>query len=182
VSNRRPLQIPVTELLRQPGTRRVLQREVPLDTVSVAGVSVPTDAEVALDLVLEATGDDIIVSGSLSIPWRGECRRCLGEVRDTSTATVREVYQHRAVEGDTYPMGDGIVDLEPMLRDAVLLALPLAPLCAEACAGPDPERFPAAATDDTSPAGGHDAEAEVPRDPRWAALDALRFDAGGDDG
>ena len=67
------------------------------------------------------------------------------------------------------------VDLEPVVRDAVLLALPLAPLCGETCAGPDPESFP------TGPAGERrleeqEAEEEPAGDPRSAALRELRLD------
>ncbi len=57
------------------------------------------------------------------------------------------------------------LDLEPVLRDAFALALPLAPLCDEACAGPDPEAHPVGIGD-----------AEPPADPRWSALDSLRFE------
>ena len=46
------------------------------------------------------------------------------------------------VEGETYPLGRDPLDLEPVLREALALALPLAPLCDEACAGPDPEAHP----------------------------------------
>jgi uncharacterized protein len=171
------LKVPVTDLLRQPGTRRTVVRAVPLEGLTVAGTEVPPDAEVDLDLVLEATGDDIVVSGMVTIPWQGACRRCLADVAGTTRTPVREIFQPRAVEGETYPLGDGMADLEPLLRDAVLLALPLAPLCTEDCAGPDPERFPAAATGAVGEPDG-----EAGRDPRWAALDALRFDAGADDG
>jgi uncharacterized protein len=51
-----------------------------------------------------------------------------------------------------------------MVRDALLLALPLAPLCEEACAGPEPGGHPLGA-------GGE----PVPDD-RWAALKDLKFD------
>jgi uncharacterized protein len=184
VNSRRPLLVPATQLLRQPGTRRTLQREVPLEGLAVAGVEVDAEVGVGVDLVLEAIGDDVVVSGTLTIPWNSECRRCLAPVAGATHAELREVYQPRPVEGETYALGDGTVDLEPMLRDAVLLALPLAPLCAEDCAGPAPDRFPAvaAADADGDPEGDPDALSEPPRDPRWAALDELRFDAGEDGG
>jgi uncharacterized metal-binding protein YceD (DUF177 family) len=54
-----------------------------------------------------------------------------------------------------------------MVRDAVLLALPLSPLCEEACGGPDPEAHPVITADD---------EVVPLEDPRWAALKELRFD------
>ena len=71
-------------------------------------------------------------------------------------------------DGETYPIEGDDVDLEPVIRDGVLLHLPLAPLCREDCAGPAPESFPALVVPD--------APAEPPRDPRWAALDALHLE------
>ena len=60
-----------------------------------------------------------------------------------------------------------------MMRDTVLLALPLAPLCAPDCLGPAPHAHPVLAADDRDA----DEPAEnAPRDPRWAALDQLRTD------
>ena len=57
-----------------------------------------------------------------------------------------------------------------MVRDAVLLELPLAPLCDEDCAGLCP-------TCGVEPQRGRPATAS-PRcdDPRWAALDDLKFE------
>jgi uncharacterized protein len=75
--------------------------------------------------------------------------------------------------GDAYPLGGDEADVEPIVRDAVLLAIPLSPLCSEDCAGPDPERFPAA-TLGSGEAEGDDLDAAPVADPRWAALDALR--------
>ncbi len=92
-------------------------------------------------------------------------------------------------EGETYALDRDVVDLEPLVRDAVLLSLPLAPLCANDCQGPAPEAFPAIVEDDVavvSPQPGSlradadadaaDLEEEPRRDPRWAALDQLRLD------
>lgn len=77
--------------------------------------------------------------------------------------------------------GDSI-DLGPVVHDATVLALPLAPLCRPDCAGPDPEQFPVRTPGpDDGVADGEDEAAERPIDPRWAALEQLRFDSGGDE-
>ena len=75
------------------------------------------------------------------------------------------MFEHHPVEGETYPLGHDALDLEPLLREALALALPLAPLCDETCAGPDPEDHPV-----------RTGEAEPPADPRWSALDSLHFE------
>jgi uncharacterized protein len=67
---------------------------------------------------------------------------------------------------ERYLAGD-LLDLEPVLRDAVVLALPMSPLCREDCPGLCVEcGVPLA---DAGPGHRHD---EAP-DPRWAALKQL---------
>ena len=127
------------------------------------------------DLVVEAVGAALVVTGTLRTRWVGECRRCLGEVIDELEVPVREVFERRPTDGETYELGDGVIDLGPMVREAVLLALPIAPLCAADCAGPDPERFPTRPAPPDGVAGGQPGD-EPRRDPRWAALDDLRFE------
>jgi uncharacterized protein len=168
VSPPRPLQISVIEDLRRPGTRRNVQRSAVVDGLAITSAAVPAGEEIHLDLVFEVIGDDLVVTGSVTFAWTGDCRRCLAEVQSSGTVRLREVFERRPVEGETYQLGDGVVDLEPMVRETVLLALPLAPLCAQDCVGPAPDRFPALIADDGS--------AVKARDPRWAALDDLRFD------
>jgi uncharacterized protein len=158
----------VADLLAHPGTRRAIHRAVVLGDLATSAASVPPEAEIRVDLVLEAIGGGALTAtGEVSAPWTGTCRRCLGPVSGDASVEVREIFEPRPVEGETYPLAGEQVDLEPMIRDAVLLALPLAPLCADDCRGPAPEAFPT---------GTDDGEAEAPVDPRWAALSELEFD------
>jgi uncharacterized protein len=178
-----PLVVGIADLRRQPGTRRRVEREVELDGLAVSSARVPDGALVGIDLELETLSNGLVATGTITVPYEGDCRRCLDPVRASATAEIREVFEPRATEGETYPLGDDTVDLEPMVRDAVLLTLPLAPLCGADCRGPAPDLFPAAIEGATGAAeeGSGDA-AEVPRDPRWAGLDALHFDSPGGDG
>lgn len=163
------LRIPLGELTSVPGVRTPVSREASLGPVEVAGTRLDPERSVVIDGVAEAIGGGVVVEATVEVPWIGECRRCLGEVTGTATADVREIFEARPTEGETYPLGSDTLDLEPMVRDAALLAVPLAPVCTEACEGPDPERFPTGPPPDES-------EAEPARDPRWAALDQLRDD------
>ena len=116
-------------------------------------------------LVLEAMSDAAVTAtGTVSARWTGECRRCLALVEGEVSTHVREIFDAKPVEGETYPLAGDRIDLEPMVRDAVLLALPLAPLCEEACTGPEPEDHPLGAVTDPEP------------DDRWAPLRDLNFD------
>jgi len=128
---------------------------------------VPDGADVDVDVELESLSNGVVATGRVRAPWVGACRRCLVEVTGSAEADVREIFEPHPTEGETYLLGgDDTVDLEPLVRDAVLLALPLAPLCRDDCVGPAPDAFP------TGPVAPVD---EV-RDPRWSALDDLRFD------
>jgi uncharacterized protein len=173
---RSPLLIGVTELRRRPGTQREVVVATALPGLAITTARVPDEAEVAVDLVLEAVDGGITALGTVSAPWTAECRRCLDEVTGVVTVELSEVYEPHPTPGETYPIDGDDLDLEPLVRDAVLLHLPLAPLCREDCRGPAPEDFPAVvagAGDDGSDDGTDDGP---PRDPRWAALDVLRGD------
>ena len=166
----------VADLRRRPGTQRPVRLTVPAEALGPLGTSaavVPPEGEVDLDAVGEATGVDVVVTGTLRFPWEGDCRRCLQPVSGTVEAEVREVFEPTPVEAETWPLDGDTVDLGPMLREVVLLTLPLVPLCSEDCSGPDPERFPTTVEGEGGAADGDD---EAPPDPRWAALDELRFD------
>ena len=101
-----------------------------------------------MDATLESIDGAITVTGTVEVPWTAECRRCLDEIGGTATVDVSEVFEVHPVEGETYPIEGDDVDLEPVVRDAALLHLPLAPLCREDCAGPAPESFPASVEGD----------------------------------
>ena len=164
------LRVGVQELRRRPGTQRPVHLVAALPGLEITGARVPEGAELVLDATLESIEGAITLSGTLAVPWTAECRRCLDDIAGVAEVEVREVFEVHPVEGDTYPIEGDHIDLEPLVRDAALLNLPLAPLCQEACAGPVPDDLPVAV------AGQVDAEGEPARDPRWAALDDLRAD------
>ena len=132
-----------------------------------------TDGDVVVDVTLESQGETMTVAGTATGWWEGECRRCLETTGGEVTVQLSEVFEPRPTEGETYPLRRDALDLEPVLREALALALPLAPLCDEACAGPDPDVHPVGVAEDED---GEDGEVEPPTDPRWGALDALKFD------
>jgi uncharacterized protein len=162
----RPLHVSVLQLLRQPGTRRELRTEAVLGDLRVGDAEVPADAAVALDVVLEAIGDSITVVGEITAPYTASCRRCLEPIEAELVTDVQEIFERRPVEGETYLLAGEELDLEPMARDAVLLALPLAPLCRDDCPGPVPG---ALLDEDDEP------DEAPPPDPRWAALRNLEL-------
>ena len=167
MSAARPLQVGVSELLRHPGTRRPFQVDADLDGLELTTSRVVEGTPVHVDLVLESLSASVTATGSVRVAWEGACRRCLDPVDGEAEAEVHtEIFEPHPTEGETYPLVGEQIDLEPLIRDAVLLALPLAPLCSDTCLGPAPDAFPT----------GPPTEDDAPRDPRWAALDDLSFD------
>jgi uncharacterized protein len=162
------LRIGVMELRRRPGTQRDVRVTTSLPGLAITSARVPDDADLVLDATLECIDGGITVTGTVEVPWTAECRRCLDEVGGVLSVDLREIFEVRPMDGETYPIEGDEVDLEPVVRDAALLNLPLAPLCRPDCPGPAPDAFPAIVPGDEP--------AEAPRDPRWAALDELRLE------
>lgn len=170
------LDIAVLDLLRHPGTRRDVHAVLDLSGVGISTAAV-TSHPVEVDAVVEAQGNQVMVSGHVGFEWEGECRRCLELTSAHERAPLREVFEPEPVEGETWPLDGDRIQLEPVVREAVTLALPLAPLCRPDCAGPDPEHYPAVPRSTGPERSGDEPGEQAPtRDPRWAALDQLDFD------
>ena len=138
-------------------------------------LQVPEGAPVVIDLRLEAVMEGVLVTGSATADLDGECVRCLDPIVDSLDVRFQELYMyddnhdHASDEEDDDDLNmleDDLLDLEPLLRDAVVLALPFRPLCRYDCPGLCIE-CGAQLKDD--PDHTHDA----PIDPRWAALTTL---------
>jgi DUF177 domain-containing protein len=168
-----PWLVPVAALRRNVGERREEHRVGPLGELRVAGSSVSEGADVAVDVVLTSVSGGIEVAGTVRAPWEGDCRRCLQPICSELVTEVREMYRPPGTDGggepdeETYELGSDSLDLAPLARDAVLLELPLAPLCRPDCAGLCPTCGADRNTTDC------DCDGEVV-DPRWSALDSLR--------
>jgi uncharacterized protein len=143
----------------------------------VALAYVPEGADVKLDVLLEAMSDGVLVTVDAAAPVTGECARCLEPVTSSVEVAFRELYEFEedpadweSDEGDRRFLNGDLLDLEPALRDAMVLALPLAPLCSSDCAGLCPECGVRVA--EAGPAHTHDDAI----DPRWARLRELNKD------
>lgn len=170
---RSPLVIDTHELGRRPGSMRTLSRSVPAPTgLGVDVLGVPSGSPVDLDLRLESVMEGVLVSATAQAEATGECVRCLDPIARSVEVTVQELYAypgHERADGDDeteLPVIEGdLVDLEPALRDAVVLALPLQPVCRVDCPGLCPQCGARLAEE---PGHGHE-----DADPRWAALQGL---------
>jgi uncharacterized protein len=165
----RPLLVEVGDLLRRPGTRKPVWRQAEVPGLELSASRVPEGEPVVVDVVLESLSDGVMAYGTVEAPWSGTCRRCLKPASGVARARLRELFERRPTEGESYPLRGEQVDLADMVRDAALLELPIAPLCSEACQGLCPQ----CGADRNQGECGCEPEQG---DPRWAALDELRFE------
>jgi DUF177 domain-containing protein len=165
---RNPFVVRVGDLLRRPGHRREIELHGPLPDLAMVGTSVASDTDVDVTGGLEAIAEGVVADGRISAPWRAECRRCLTEVSGRAEVEFRELFEPSPREGETYLLRHEDVDFEPLIREALVLALPLAPLCRVECQGICPT---CGADLNEGPCGCPPAA----RDPRWAALDDLHL-------
>lgn len=166
---RSPLVLDTRELGRRPGSMRHVRRAVaaPADW-ALELVRVPADADVELDFRLEAVMEGVLVTGTADAPIAADCGRCLEPMTDRITVDVQELYGYEPAPDDAEaPVLEGdLLDLTDLLRDAVLLALPLNPVCTDDCAGLCAGCGGKVA--DLDPDHVHDT-----LDPRWAALGTI---------
>ena len=126
--------VDVRDLIDRPGASREVHLAEPLDGLAVELVSVPDP--VRADLVLESVVEGILASGPLSGEMAFRCARCLKPSRQSFRLEVTELFSPAAgEEDDEYPLRDETIDLEPMIRDSVVLAMPFSPLCRSDCLG-----------------------------------------------
>lgn len=171
---RGPFVLDTRELGRRPGSMRPVVTRVPApEGLGTPMLQVPAGEPVELDLRLESVHEGVLVSGTAAADLVGECARCLDEVRDHVSVELQDLfyYPDRAAEideedEDVLVLVDDHLDLAPVVRDALVLDLPLSPVCRPDCAGLCVEC--GARLDEVGPDHSHDSS-----DPRWAALSAL---------
>ena len=107
----------------------------------------PSPATLSYDLQVFRTDDAIFVRGQLAGSFSVTCSRCLGPCEiQVQEPTLQITYlcpegeqpeeEELSLEDlDTYSYNGESVDLEPMLREHLVLAVPMAPQCDPRCKG-----------------------------------------------
>ena len=171
---RQPLVVDTTKLPRQPGATRAFKRVVPAPAdLGLELISAPEGSDLELDLSLTSVSEGVYVSGTVRGSLSGECGRCLNEISEPFEVSLAELYayadsttEETTDEDEVGRMQGDLIDLEPAVRDAVVLTLPTNPVCRPDCPGLCPEcgvHF-----DDLPADHSHEKV-----DPRWAALHNL---------
>ena len=158
--------IDIRDLLESPGSSRSVHLDEPVAGLCTELVDVPEDEPIEGDLLLESVIDGIYVSGSVGGRFQMRCARCLKPFEREFDVAMTELVAREPGPDDDYALAEDLtLDPEPMVRDAVGLEMPFAPLCRPDCQGL------------CEICGGDRNLGECPgharSDPRWAALDAL---------
>lgn len=162
-----PFTISVRDIVRKPGQMREVVEDAPFgEKVGEGLAAVLPETPVELDARLESVHEGILATGSASVVAHATCGRCLTEFDLDLDVDFLELFAYDGSSDSDYLVVDDTVDLLPVVRDAVVLALPFQPVDRPDCAGLDPvtgERLEPGTT-------------YVPPesiDPRWAALQGL---------
>ncbi|HVJ94255.1 MAG TPA: DUF177 domain-containing protein [Labilithrix sp.] len=113
----------------------------------------------ALVVRASKSGHDVVVHGTLDAELTIPCARCLEPARLSVRSKISVLYVPASrlssgkgdgdnelsdEEADTLPFDGETVNLDDLVRDELVLEVPMIPLCSDACPGmspaPDPER------------------------------------------
>ncbi|WP_344071388.1 YceD family protein [Microbacterium sediminicola] len=170
-----PFVFPVRDITHRPGEMREFSIDVPAPEKWGEGmVAIEKGSEIGLDVRLESVHEGILVTGDADTEYVGECGRCLTDIRERVRVAFQELFAYPGGEATDFDVQDDHVDLENLVRDAIVLSLPFQPVCQPDCPGLDPatgERL-------TTSTGVLSSE---PIDPRWAALQDYTPDHGAED-
>ncbi|MEJ3404196.1 DUF177 domain-containing protein [Rathayibacter sp. YIM 133350] len=162
-----PYKVNVRDLVHRPGEMREQHFSIPVDEDLGEGlVAVKAGDWIDVDLRLESVHEGILASGEASATAAGECGRCLTDIELSVQVEFQELFAYSREEAFEFEVQDDHVDLEPLVRDAVVLALPFQPVCRPDCPGLDPETG-------LRLADHPELIARAQRDPRWDALAGL---------
>jgi uncharacterized protein len=159
-----PFVLPIRDIIHRSGEMREHTIEVPAPAKWGEGlVSIPEGEPVVVEVRLESVHEGSLASGDIATEYSGVCSRCLTDIAEGLQVEFQELFAYPGEEEADFEVQDDHVDLETLVREAVVLSLPFQPVCQPDCPGLDPvtgERL-------ADSAGSQQSE---PLDPRWAAL------------
>lgn len=153
-----PWAVPVAQIAGRPGQSKQLDRTFPAPSgIGDEVIGVTEGDDVAVSGNFESIVDGLIFTGRITAPAHAECTRCLKPIEHDWVTDVTAFFpftdsrdSHGDRNGDEvdiiagedesediYPLSsDGaFADLEALLRDSLVEALPLQPLCKPDCLG-----------------------------------------------
>ncbi|MFM6963203.1 MAG: YceD family protein [Micrococcales bacterium] len=160
----------VHDLMHKPGQMREIELDIRLSASMGNGATeIPAGDLVELDLRLESVHEGILATAEVFAEAKAECSRCLEHVTHEVEVDFQELFTYSYVSEDEPVVVDESIDLEQAVLDAVVLNLPLQPICSEDCLGLCPDCGVRLSDDPT-----HQHEAKI--DSRWNELKNLKED------
>ena len=129
-------------------------------------VSYEAGSEIDIDVRLESVHEGILVTGSVDAEYVGVCGRCLIDISEPVEVEFQELFAYPGEEETDFEVQDNHVDLETLVREAAVMALPFQPVCQPDCPGLDPSTGERLAVNTRT-------EQAAPIDPRWSALQQI---------
>ncbi len=130
------VEVDVRDLVDRPGSHRTVHVEEPIEGLETELARVPSGRPVEAELMMESVVEGVLASGPITGTMRFSCARCLKPFDATFEVEVQELFAKDVQAGEAeYPLREGILDVEPMIRDVVVTAMPFAPLCRPECLG-----------------------------------------------
>jgi uncharacterized protein len=169
-----PFAVNIRDLVRRPGEMR--EHDIVVNAPEQFGeglVAVREGTPIHERVRLESVHEGVLVTAEVETVATGECGRCLIDITEGVQVEFQELFAYAGNEASDYEVHDDHVDLEPLIRDAVVLSLPFQPVCQPDCPGLDPETGERLAENP-------DRKPQETVDPRWSALAGFTPDPGSD--
>jgi uncharacterized protein len=164
------LLISVHDLINKPGTMREKQLDVVIDEpMANFAIGIPAGSTIEIDARFESVHEGILVTGDAFATASGECSRCLDPIDSSVEVEFQELFAYSGTSEDDFVVENESIDLDQVIRDAVVLSLPFQPVCSAGCKG---LCVTCGAKLNEDPQHAH----EAPVDPRWNALTNLKED------
>lgn len=164
------LLISVHDLINKPGTMREKQVDVVIDEpMANYAIGIPAGSTIEIDARFESVHEGILVTGDAFATASGECSRCLDPIDSAVEVEFQELFAYSGTSEDDFVVENESIDLDQVIRDAVVLSLPFQPVCSAGCKG---LCVTCGAKLNEDPQHAH----EAPVDPRWNALTNLKED------
>ena len=160
--------LPVHDIMHKAGAMREYKLDIDVPEPMGEGVvRVSVGTEMDVDVRLESVHEGILATGDVFADAEGECSRCLEPITLPVEVDFQELFAYSLTNEDDFVVQDEQIDLEQVIRDAVVLSLPFQPVCSKDCLGLCPDCGVRLADNPQ-----HVHEAAI--DSRWIALEELR--------
>ena len=167
-----PFILPVRDIVHRSGEMREFVIDTPAPEKWGEGlVAVAAGEPIELSVRVESVHEGILVTADIATRYEGVCGRCLTDIAQPLEVEFQELFGYPGTEATDFEVHDDHVDLEPAVRDTIVLALPFQPVCQADCPGLDPVTGEKLIVEE-----GYDPTDAA--DPRWAELQ--NFTRGGE--